>query len=213
MEAHVADQYYYIAAERRRLADTLDSLEPEQWMEPSLSEGWRARDVVVHILMGPEIGTMEFLGLMVRNRLDFNKVNDVVATRDTRTPAELVAAMRANADSRFHPPGFGSEAPLTDITVHSGDILRPLGLPHTVTDDAAPVVLDLLVSKKAERGFGTKGKLRDLRFEATDVAWSSGDGPTVTGPAEPLIMSLCGRTAALAELSGEGLDTFRSRLT
>jgi uncharacterized protein (TIGR03083 family) len=208
----VADLYETIAAERVRLADTLEGLEPAQWEQPSLCAGWRARDVVVHILMGPEVSTVTFLGLMLRNRFDFNRVNDVIARRDQRPPVELVAALRANAGSRFHPPGFGPEAPLTDITVHSGDILRPLGLPHTVADGAAPVVLDLLVSRKAQNGFGTKGKLGGLHFEATDAEWSAGEGPPVRGPAEPLIMALCGRSLVLDELDGDGVEVLRGRL-
>ena len=74
------------------------------------------------------------------------------------------------------------------------------------------MVLDLLASKKAQNGFGTKGKMKGLRFEATDVEWSSGEGTLVRGPAEPLIMALCGRSAVLDELEGDGVEVLRGRL-
>jgi uncharacterized protein (TIGR03083 family) len=208
----VADLYEAVAGRRRDLADALDGLTPDQWDAPSLCEGWRTRDVVVHLLMGPEISTPSFLGLMVKNRFDFNRVNDVVAKRDTRTPDELVAALRTHAEDRFHPPLFGPEAPLTDLTVHSGDILRPLGLPHPVPEPDARVVLDLVSSSKGQAGFGKRGRLDGLGFAADDLDWSQGDGLTITGPAEALIMAMCGRAAALDDLEGEGVATLRSRV-
>ncbi len=49
-------------------------------------------------------------------------------------------------------------------------------------------------------------------FVATDLDWRAGAGPAVEGPGEALLMALSQRPAALAELSGEGLDAFRRRL-
>jgi uncharacterized protein (TIGR03083 family) len=207
----VADLYDVVAMRRRDLADALEQLSPEQWGEPSLCTGWQARHVVVHLLMGPEVSTWDFVKLMAANQLDFNRVNDVVARRDTRTPDELLAALRANAGSRFHPPMFGAEAPLTDLTVHSGDILRPLGFPHPVPNADAKVVLALLVTGKGQAGFGKRGRLDGLSYRATDLDWSHGSGPDVTGTAEALIMAMTGRTAALDDLAGDGLAAFRAR--
>jgi uncharacterized protein (TIGR03083 family) len=205
------DLYEAVAGRRRDLAEQLEALSPDQWEAPSLCDGWRTREVVVHLLMGPEVSTTSFLVLLVKNRFDYNRVNDVIARRDTRTPDELVAALRTHADSRFHPPLFGPEAPLTDLTVHSGDIPRPLGLPHPVPEADARVVLGLVSSTKGQSGFGKRGRLDGLRFAADDLDWSHGDGPTITGPAEALIMAMCGRGAALDDLEGEGVATLRSR--
>jgi len=58
------------------------------------------------------------------------------------------------------------------------------------------------------------GKQRSagLRLRATDIDWSAGEGPEVRGPAASLILAVTGRKPALADLSGEGLETLRSRL-
>jgi uncharacterized protein (TIGR03083 family) len=207
----VADLYDVVAMRRRDLADALEPLTPVEWDSPSLCEGWTARHVVVHLLMGPEVSTWDFLKLMGANNLDFNRVNDVVARRDTRTPDELLAALRSNAESRFHPPFFGAEAPLTDLTVHSGDILRALGRPHPVPNADSKVVLDLLVSPKGQWGFGKRGRLDGMTYRATDLDWSYGTGPVVEGTGEALVMAMAGRTSALDDLAGDGLARLRSR--
>ena len=45
----------------------------------------------------------------------------------------------------------------------------------------------------------------------TDTDWSYGSGPVVSGPAKALMLATTGRTVALDELSGPGLETLRSR--
>jgi uncharacterized protein (TIGR03083 family) len=207
----MADLYEAVAVQRRQLADALDGLTNEQWDTPSLCGGWRVRNVVAHLLSGPEVKILTFLGVMARNRFDFHKSNDQLATSDTRSPGELTAALRANAGSRFHPPGFGPEAPLTDITVHSGDILLPLGLPHEVPADNAQVALSLLSSPRGERGFGKKGRLEGFSYRTTDVDWTHGSGPVVEGPAEPMIMAMGGRMVGFDALEGDGVASLRSR--
>jgi len=207
----MADLYAAVAAQRRQLADTLDGLTNEQWATPSLCEGWDVRDVVVHLLSGPEVKILTFLGYMARNRFDFNKTNDYIVDVDTRSPGELTAALRTNADSRFHPPGFGSEAPLTDISVHTGDIMVPLGLPHEVPADNARAVMDLLISPRGQRGFGKKGRLDGFAFTATDIGWTHGTGPAVSGPSEPMLMAMVGRMVGFDALEGDGVAALRSR--
>ena len=46
----------------------------------------------------------------------------------------------------------------------------------------------------------------------TDIDWSTGYGPGVRGPAEALVMSMSGRKVALADLTGDGVDTLASRV-
>ena len=124
----------------------------------------------------------------------------------------LADDLRKNAEHRFSPPGFGPEAPLTDLVVHGQDIRRPLGLAHHVPDDHARVALDLLVTPKAARGFTKKGLLTGLRLEVDELGWSYGAGALVTGRAEPIMLTLTGRTVPLEELTGPGLDELRRRI-
>ncbi len=40
-----------VAAERRAIADLLDTLTPEQWETPSLCGAWTVRDLAAHLVM------------------------------------------------------------------------------------------------------------------------------------------------------------------
>lgn len=208
----MSDVWGMIAAERTALADELAGLTDEQWRTPSLCTGWTISEVAVHLGMGFHVSTPSFLWRMACSGFDFDKVADKYARSSTATTAERAADLRANAEHRFHPPGFGPEAPLTDVVVHGQDIRRPLGLAHGIAPDRARVVLDLLSSPKGVKAFGHKGLLDGLRLDATDTDWSTGSGDVVSGTADALIVTLAGRPAALDELSGPGADTLRSRL-
>jgi hypothetical protein len=50
-----------------------------------------------------------------------------------------------------------------------------------------------------------------VTLQATDTDWSYGSGPVVAGPARALMLATTGRTAALDELTGPGLELLRSR--
>jgi hypothetical protein len=49
-------------------------------------------------------------------------------------------------------------------------------------------------------------------LSATDVDWAAGDGPEVRGPIASLILGITGRKPALADLSGDGLETLSARV-
>ena len=64
----------------------------------------------------------------------------------------------------------------------------------------------------ASVGIGAKDRIKGLRLTATDADWSTGEGPEVSGPVLSLAMAMTGRSAALAELTGEGVEVLRSRM-
>ncbi len=206
------DVWSMIAAERIGLAEDLAGLSDEQWVCPSLCAGWRVRDVAAHLTMPFHVSLPKMVWMMVKNRFDFDKLSSRYATSDARPVAELLADLRRNAEHRFTPPGFGPEAPLTDLVVHGQDIRRPLGLHHDIPAEHARVVLDLLVSPKGARAFGKPDLLAGLRLEVDDLDWSHGSGPVIVGGTAAVMMSLAGRTAAIDELSGPGLDELRRRI-
>jgi uncharacterized protein (TIGR03083 family) len=207
------DVFALAANERLALADDLDGLTDEQWGQASLCEGWRVRDVVAHLVWPTETPMLKIMVKMAAKGFNFDKLADAAARADDRTPKELVAVLRENADSRFKPPGMGPEAPLSDVIVHGYDVRRPLGITYSVAEAPARVALDFLASKKAQSSmFHKKGLADGLRFEATDVGWSHGEGASVTGSAEDVMLALGARRVALAGLSGDGADTLRSRL-
>jgi uncharacterized protein (TIGR03083 family) len=208
----MSDVFGKIAIERRALADMLAGLDDEQWKVPSLCSGWTVREVAAHLAMPFSLSLPKMMVKIVQKRGDFNRMADDWAKAEQRSNAELVELLRANAENRFKPPGFGPEAPLSDVVIHGQDIRRPLGLPTEVDADHASVVLDLLVSKQATKGFVDKGRFDGLELQATDTGWSYGQGAAVHGPAAALLSAMAGRRAVLAELSGDGVALLDARL-
>ncbi len=201
-----------IAAERRALADQLDSLSPEQWATPSLCDAWTVREVAAHLVVPHVAGLPTFLLTLLRAKGSFEKANQAMATREAARPtAEIVADLRKHAEGRFAPPGFGSIAPLTDALVHAEDIRIPLGLPDDRPNAPWQAVLEFIVSPKARRGFAPK-TIPPLHYTATDLEWSFGTGDDVAGPARALALTLLRRPARLGELTGPGVQTLQDWL-
>ena len=59
----------------------------------------------------------------------------------------------------------------------------------------------------------TKKRIAGLRMLATDADWSLGNGPSVEGPLASLILVMAGRRAPLEDLSGEGVQSLKARLS
>ena len=183
-----------IEQERVRLAGLAEDWSPEQWDEPSLADGWRVREVVAHLTMPFAVSMPAMVLGLVRHRGSFDRFADrwALGAAASAPPSELVATLRANAASRFTPPGMGPEAPLTDVVVHGLDIRIPLGLPADDIDPAAlTVALDVLTSRNARRLGVPDGAFAGRRLEATDLDWSHGTGPTERATSTDLIAHLC----------------------
>jgi uncharacterized protein (TIGR03083 family) len=198
-----------IAEERRHLADELGGLDDARWATPSLCGTWTVHQVLGHLVV-PLVTPMPALIVeMVKARGNFDRANDAMARKQARrSPGELMGVLRSRADSRFHPPGYGSEAPLTDVLVHGEDIRVPLGL----TTDADPArwipALEFLITPKAAKDFRTGG-FPTVQLVATDAPWHGGSGPELRGLAADLGLALTGRQARLDRLSGPGADLLR----
>lgn len=203
------DYFALITAERLAVADMLDGLTPQQWETPSLCSDWTVRQVAAHLSAVLTHGLGTLLLATVRAGGSLDRANRAVAGREAARPvADITGDLRANASSRFTPPTFGSEAPLTETLLHGADIRVPLGIPDGRPAERWQGALDLLVSPKGRRGFAAKGR-PGLRYVATDTDWASGIGDEVRGPAEALALTFSGRPAALGELDGPGLAAVR----
>lgn len=201
------DPFVPIAAQRQALADVLAGLTPEQWEARSLCEAWTVHELVGHIVVPFEVSLLRVMLEMAKAVGNFSKANVALALRAAQTsPEELVAAIRANADSHFTPPGQDWHAPLTDTYVHTQDICIPLGIVAPADPEQWPVILDFLVSKKT-RGAFVGRPLPELRFTVSDVDWSAGAGPEVSGPAAALVAVILGRTAIIDRIEGPGTAT------
>ena len=207
------DVWEEIAATRRETADYLETLDDAAWETQSLCAGWKVKDVAGHMVMPLTVGTPRIMLKMATTGFNFDRANDKLSRElaAKKSPTELAAMLRANAENKFKPPGGTPEMPLTDAVVHSLDIRRPLNAPPFVPGNRAEAVLNFLAHGR-NRAFVAKNRLDGLRFEATDIDWNSGtEGKLVRGPAESLILAMSGRNDALDDLEGDGVEVLRSR--
>ena len=107
-------------------------------------------------------------------------------------------------------PGAPPEAPLSHLTIHAQDVVRPLGLTHEVDPRAAAIVLEQLTGPRFT--YLSEDTRAGLSWTATDGDWRHGEGPEVRGTGTALLTVLGGRTAALDELAGDGVPELRRRL-
>lgn len=204
------DEWATIDAERTALADQLGGITTEQWDVQSLCDAWKVRHVVAHLIDTTQIGVGSFMGGMVRNGFNFNRVIASSAlARGAAAPEQLLADFRGIVGNRGKPPMAKPADVLFDTVAHGQDIRRPLGITYTVPTDTAVAIAERV--KGVGFPLGTKKRIAGLQLVATDAPWSTGSGPEVRGPIEALVMVMAGRGAALADLSGDGLDTLTAR--
>ncbi|MGN6162283.1 MAG: maleylpyruvate isomerase family mycothiol-dependent enzyme [Marmoricola sp.] len=204
--------YAAAAANRRAMADLLEGLTPEQLTRQSLCGDWDVATVGAHLASAITTRLPVFMVELVRNRGSFDRANSATAIKEARhgVPA-TIAKIRANAESRFTPPIVGPRAPMTDAIIHTGDIARPLGLPHDAPPDHVRVALEFLGSPRPI-GFVRPGWHAGLAFVALDLDLRIGDGEELRGRGVDLAMAMCGRRQALGTLAGPGVDILRARL-
>lgn len=205
--------------DHRRLHDEEDAdfsallhdLRPAEWEQPSLCAGWRVRDVVGHILDGNELKLWTLPWRLARFGFSSDRSgrHHSIQRAEGRTPEELLRDFDERdawaGTCRVFPPRLV----LLDRLVHHQDIRRPLGRPRTIPAERLVAVLD--ATPRLGSVFGAKRRTKGLRFDATDVDWSWGDGPAIEGPGEAILMAMLGRTAALDDLAGPGLEQLRRR--
>ncbi len=198
-----------IHAEREALIADLGTLTDEQWATRSFCAGWTVRDVLGHMIATAKMTPPRFFIALAAAGFRFNTMTAKgVAAEATAKPGDGLAAFRSHAKDTTHPPG-PAEAMLGEAVIHPADIRTPLGIAHEYPEEALTRVADFY--KGSNLIVGGKRRIDGLTLRATDTGWTTGSGPEVTGPHLSLILAMTGRSAALADLSGAGLDTLRSR--
>jgi uncharacterized protein (TIGR03083 family) len=200
-----AESYWLtVAGLRRRIADELESLSPDEWDAPSLCAGWRVRDVAGHLSLVPTVTLREMLAVAPRCAFDPNRINTALAVRyGSQEPSTVVARIREHADNRTTARGLDTANSLFDLVVHSQDVAVPLGRRLEVPPETSVAGLQRVWEMgwpfRARRRFG------HVALTATDADWSAGQGPEVRGPALALLLLLTGRgSSAARDLSGAG---------
>jgi uncharacterized protein (TIGR03083 family) len=203
------DIWPVVHVERRALAADLDRLSAEQWQTPSLCTGWTVHDVLAHMVSTAKLTPPAFLAGLAGSGFRFDRFTAKrIAAERAGGPAATLAAFRAVETSTSAPPG-PKLSWLGEALVHAEDIRRPLGIVRQYPVDAVTAVTDFYAGSNVL--IGGKRRVEGLSLRATDADWSRGIGPLVSGPALALMLATTGRTAALEELSGPGVETLRSR--
>ena len=192
--------------EREDILAFLRALTPGQWDASSLCEGWRVRDVAVHLLVDEpfrEIGWPRGLAKLAGMGFSVHRANawwvQQNASRDT---GDILAVWRRSLApgpvSRILGPGTGLRA----AVIHHQDMRRPLGMPRTIPAERLRGVLEAIITPKGSVNLGSRERASGLRLRATDADWVHGDGPEVNGPGEALIMALAGQRRAAGRPGG-----------
>jgi uncharacterized protein (TIGR03083 family) len=199
-----------IHAERQALAADLEGLSEAQWSTPSQCGDWTVHQVLGHMVATAKMTPPRFFGHLAGAGFSFQKMSAKdMAAETAGGPAATLASFKAHADDSTAPPG-PVDAMLGEALIHSEDIRRPLGISHSYPLEPTVRCLDFF--KNSNLLIGAKKRISGLSLRATDASWSHGSGPAVEGPAHSLLMAMTGRPSALADLSGEGLETLRSRM-
>src|SRR5215472_4388590 len=192
-----------ISAHRRALADALDGLTPEQWRGESLCAGWSPAHVLAHQTMPFRISAEEFMAGLQNCGGDFTAFSDQVAARDSKLPpADMIGALRDNADTPWSPPGGGLPGALSHDVIHGLDICWPQGIEYEIPSRALTLVLDSLTSQRSQSLFGFP--LAGIKVTATDVDWSAGAGAELAGSSRDLVPLLAGRQIPRDRFGGAG---------
>jgi uncharacterized protein (TIGR03083 family) len=173
------------------------------------------RDVIGHISLGYTTGMPTMVAKMAKYGFSVPKASkaESIAFATSHSPEELLAVFDSiyqrnirKGIAKVIKPTEG----LLDHVVHHQDIRRPLGQPRQIPEERLLAALE--VAPKLSGFVGSKGRSTGIRLVATDVAWSHGEGPEVRGPGEAILLTITGRSAALHELDGEGVDELKGRL-
>src|SRR5579862_794528 len=194
--------------QRKALAADLKGRSGEEWATPSLCGQWTVRDVLAHMTSAASATPPAFFGKLIGSGFNFEKVqaSGIAANRGS-SPADTMTRFEAVLTSVKHPPG-PADTWLGETIVHAEDIRRPLGIEHKYPVEAVLQVADFY--KGSNLLIGSKRRIGGVTLRATDADWSHGTGPEVSGPILSLVMAMTGRTAVLADLTGDGVATLRS---
>lgn len=199
-----------ISAERAALVEGLAALPEAQWSQPSLCPGWATRDVVGHVLATTYVTPAKFFSGWAASGFRFQTMQDknLRAASNGKSSRELVEELRSQITARKSPPG-PTKAMLGETIIHGEDIFRAGGLYRDHPVEHVIAVADFF--KGSNLLIGTKRRIAGVTLRATDTDWRYGSGPEVAGPAIALVMVMTGRTVALDDVSGPGVEVIRQR--
>ncbi len=192
-------------------------LTDEEFDAPSLCEGWNVRDIYGHMGFGHTTSMGPFLLKLLSYKGNIPKGSFELSKRFVEgwTPAQIVEFWDTVMVQQHPRRGIAllikDHEGFLDHLIHNQDIRRPLGRPREIPEERLVAAMDVLPRIKTPL-FATKPVVAGLQLVATDIDHTVGDGPTIEGPAEAIIMAAAGRSAAFADLSGDGLEQLTDRV-
>ncbi len=180
--------------ERSRFMDTIESLTDAEFESgPTLCAGWTPRDVLAHV-----VGTDQMLTYVKPGGLSIDRANDVMVRAGRGlSRAELTRRGRAVAKNPDVTARMFAWLLAGDCTMHNQDVLRGLGKPHDLPDEAGHAIFREGVVWSWR--FGAK-LLRYRVIPTTPGGRELGRGTPVRGSTEALALWLAGREGVQAEL-------------
>ena len=199
-----------IHAERRQLIEDLEPLTAEQWQTRSLCPEWTVQQMLGHLVALTKQTPPKFFGKFAASGFQFNKMAAKdVARESSGTPAQTLAEFSAHQNDTSAPPG-PVDSWIGEIVVHGADIRRPLGIAYSPPVATTRQVADFY--KNSNLLIGAKDRIVGVRMVATDTDWTHGSGPEVQGPILSLVQAMTGRAVALADLTGDGVQTLTASM-
>ncbi len=209
------DLWTMIDTEREEFAGLCDALTSDQWDTMSLCSAWRVRDVTSHVIEVATLSGLELVARLTRYGFRINTMieRDAVKHGTATSPEGLCTEMRALIGLRRTLPGVKPPGVLGGEMIHQQDVRRALNLARTIDPARVQIALDDVKETSASILPGKK-RAAGLFLHALDLDWQTGDSssPEVAGTGEALLMAMAGRVAALADLTGTGVDTMRARM-
>lgn len=179
-----------VDAQRRGLADLIETFDTRQWMAPSLCDGWRVRDVAAH-LTHSHMAPLRAIVEAAKSGFRFDPMIRRLGIEDPRSQSEIAAALRAMAGSRKKVPGTSVQQPMIELLVHGQDMAVPLGIDLPMPTDAAVEAAKRLGHMRFP--INAVRHIDGARLVATDADFAVGAGREVRAPIRDIVMILAGR--------------------
>lgn len=199
-----------------RFVEFASGLSDTDWSRQSLCAEWSNHEVLAHLVLGYRASFSALALGMARHCWSFDRANRALAAdlAQRNSPAELIDEFAALTDG---PRGIGRVFPrrllLGDHVIHELDIALALGRQPSIEVTALVAVLNTQV-RVPNPFVPAAAWARGLNLHATDTDWAHGSGGcNVAGGAAQLTSVLAGRPWALDQLSGNGVDELRARIS